>query len=416
LNTANESSVWGTLTGIRPAKKIEKAIESGMSKTEATNMLIKDYQVSPKRAKLSADIAEKTLSLKGSLDPHAISLYISIPFCPTRCAYCSFISNSVEKALKLIEPYIELLQNEITQTAQLVNELGLKVISVYIGGGTPTVLSANQLEIIMQQLNTAFDLSNLPEYTVEAGRPDTITIEKLNIMKQQGANRVCINPQSMSEDVLKAIGRKHTPEDIIASVKPAGDLGLILNMDIIAGLPGDTPKGFKNTLDTVIALNPENITIHTLSLKKGTKIMLEDTPRPIAKDVEEMLDYASDTLTNHNYIPYYLYRQKYTSGNFENTGWSKAGFEGLYNKLMMDEIGTVFAMGAGAVTKLVLPDDRIERIFNMKYPREYILNSDRISGKIETIIKYYTPLRSEALIHSLTGCKMEDNLCHTHII
>ena len=381
--------VWGTLTGIRPCKKIEKAIESGKSITEAIEILIHEYKVSPDRAKLSADVAVKTISLKRALEPNCISLYLGIPFCPTRCTYCSFISNSVEKALKLIEPYVELLLYEIKETAKVVKELDLNVISIYIGGGTPTVLSAVDLEKIMAEIKSSFDLSKLVEYTVEAGRPDTITIEKLKIIKKHDANRICINPQSMSIDVLNTIGRKHTPEDVFNTVALARDVGLTLNMDLIAGLPGDTPKNFNNSLNTILSFKPENITIHTLSLKKGTKIMLEDTSRPGASDVEKMLTYASKNLYKNDYFPYYLYRQKYTSGNFENIGWSKTGFEGLYNKLMMDEISSVFAMGAGGVTKLVLPNDRIERIFNFKYPREYILHKTRIIDKIDKIKELY---------------------------
>ena len=384
----NKSSVWGSLTGIRPAKIAEKLIESGVCKTSAAERLMQEYHVSAERAKLCADIAEKTLSLKSSLKPNDISLYISIPFCPTRCAYCSFVSNNVEKSFSLIEPYKNAILHELRETAKLVKELGLDIISVYIGGGTPTVLSPSDIGTIMKEVMSNFDLSNLREYTVEAGRPDTITNEALQVIKSQGANRICINPQSMSADVLAAIGRKHTSEDVLHAVKLAKGMNFELNMDIIAGLPSDTPDGFSKTLDSVLCLRPENITVHTLSQKKGTRIMLEKTALPAANDVESMLTTATKKLLGSGYLPYYLYRQKYISGGFENIGWSLSGFDGVYNKLMMDDIGTVFAVGAGGVTKLILPNGRIERMFNMKYPKEYILQASKITDKIEKVKKF----------------------------
>jgi len=382
------SPVWGTLTGIRPSKIVEKIMESGDSKISAANKLIQKFHVSPDRAKLCADIAQSSLHLKSSLEPHDISLYIGIPFCPSRCIYCSFVSNSVEKSFNLIEPYVNLLLSEISETAKLVKKLGLNIISVYIGGGTPTILSAQQLETIMQALSAEFDLSNLREYTLEAGRPDTISTDKLSIIKQMGATRICINPQTMSDDVLTAIGRKHTRANIIEATQLAKNTDLALNMDIIAGLPTDTPDGFRETLNAVLDLKPENITIHTLSQKKGSRLSLEDISIPGADDVEKMLNNASETLTSYNYNPYYLYRLKFTSGGFENIGWSLPRFDGLYNKLMMEDIGTVIGMGAGSVSKLVLPNGRIERIFNTKFPREYILQSSKIDDKIEKIKTY----------------------------
>jgi oxygen-independent coproporphyrinogen-3 oxidase len=284
-----------------------------------------------------------------------------------------------------MKPFVKTLLDEIILTAEVVRETGARVIAVYIGGGTPTALPAEALEEVMASLKNAFDFSSLREYTVEAGRPDTVTGQKLDIISRLGAQRVCVNPQSMSDDVLSAIGRKHTPEDVHNAVRLVRERGMALNMDIIAGLPADTPNGFRQTLDTVLNLNPENVTVHTLALKKGSRIMLEGTEIPDGKDVSGMLGYASQRLRENGFRPYYLYRQKFTSGGFENTGWSLQGFEGIYNICMMEELCTVIALGGGGVTKIIFPNGRIERVFNAKYPREYIMKADGIKEKLEIL-------------------------------
>jgi len=382
--------VWGTLTGIRPAKVAAKLLSSGKSAQSATEALSHEYRVSPDRAAMCVQTALKALALKGTLTPCDVALYVGIPFCPTRCAYCSFVSNNVERSFDLVEPFTDTLLKEIASIAKVASELGLRVIAIYFGGGTPTALPAQSLEAIMHTLGQSFDLSHLREYTVEAGRPDTITEQKLEIMSKSGATRVCINPQSMSAQVLSAIGRKHNPQDVCDAVRLVRQTGALLNMDIIAGLPCDTPDGFKQTLDTVLDLKPENITVHTLSLKKGSRIMLDGTEIPSGADVGTMLDYASRRLKSGGYEPYYLYRQKYISGGFENTGWSLPGCEGTYNICMMGELCTVLAAGGGGVTKLVSGDgSRIERVFNAKYPREYITRPEKIVKKIEEIRKFH---------------------------
>jgi len=377
--------VWGSLTGIRPAHIASAALESGASKASVIKTLTREYYVSPERAEMCVGAAQTSLALKRSLCPGDIALYVGIPFCPTRCAYCSFVSNSVQKSFGLIEPFVQALLREIDAAAETVRSLGLRAIAVYIGGGTPTALPDEALESIMAALKTSFDLSNIREYTVEAGRPDTLTGRKLEIISNLGADRVCVNPQSMSEDVLALIGRRHTPEDVLKAVKLVRQAGAALNMDVIAGLPGDSPAGFHQTLDTVLSLKPENITVHTLSLKKGSRITLEGTLIPSGADVSEMLGYASRRLQESGYMPYYLYRQKFTSGGFENTGWSIPGYEGIYNICMMEELCTVLALGGGGVTKLVSPGGRIMRIFNAKYPREYILREDKMAAKFDKI-------------------------------
>ena len=377
--------VWGSLTGIRPTRIASAALSEGMSDVSVVRKLTRDYYVATERAGMCVRAAKSSLALSYTLSPDDIALYVGIPFCPTRCAYCSFVSNSVEKSFGLIDPFVQTLLSEIEAAARVVDELGLRIITIYIGGGTPTALPPDALETIMTALKTSFDLSGIREYTVEAGRPDTITSHKLEIVRRLGAGRVCVNPQSMSAEVLEAIGRKHTPEDALEAARIVRESGMALNMDIIAGLPADTPGGFRHTLDTTLTFEPENITVHTLSLKKGSRIMLEGTRTPTGEDVSEMLGYASRRLSGNGYGPYYLYRQKYTSGGYENTGWSLPGHEGVYNICMMEELCTVLALGGGGVTKLVDPGGRIQRIFNAKYPREYIMQEDKQRAKFETI-------------------------------
>ncbi|MCL2820572.1 MAG: coproporphyrinogen dehydrogenase HemZ [Oscillospiraceae bacterium] len=376
-----EVKPWGTLTGIRPSKVAEKLLISGESADSVLNILKQKYLVLPDRAGICLETAEAAVRLKKSLGPKDIALYVGIPFCPTRCAYCSFVSNSVERSFSLIKPFTETLLREIDTMSKLVLELGLRIVCVYIGGGTPTSLDDATLEAVMAALEKSFDLSSLLEYTVEAGRPDTITADKLETIISHGADRICINPQSMSEDVLSAIGRKHSTKDVYDAVKLIRKSKAALNMDLIAGLPSDTVDGFSKSLDSILELMPENVTVHTLSLKKGSRIMLENTSVPDGAEVGEMLGYSLKRLRESMYNPYYIYRQKYISGGYENTGWSLPGHEGIYNKCMMDELCTVLALGGGGVTKLVTSDGRIERIFNAKYPREYIDMTEKMNEK-----------------------------------
>ena len=379
---------WGTLTGIRPGKVAEKLLLRGSSEQEVFETLISKYHVTTGRAELCVEVAKAAIRVRNSLSPKDVALYVGIPFCPTRCAYCSFVSNSVERSFKLIDPFVDILLQEIETLAQLVSELDLRIISVYIGGGTPTALPDVALEAVMAALAKSFDFSGLREYTVEAGRPDTITKSNLEIMTRLGAKRVCINPQSMIPDVLSTIGRRHSPDDVYTAAKLVRQTNATLNMDVIAGLPGDSTDGFKQTLDSVLELVPENITVHTLSLKKGSRVMLENTVIPSGSEVGEMLDYASVRLRESQYAPYYIYRQKYISGGFENTGWSIPGHEGIYNSCMMDELCTVLAVGGGGVTKIVTSDGRIERVFNAKYPLEYINMTEKMNDKIGRVREY----------------------------
>jgi len=321
---------------------------------------------------MALDTARTAIRVKKDLEIRDICLYVGIPFCPTRCTYCSFISSAVEKSKKFVAPYLDALTDEIKGVAEYIRALGLRVVSVYIGGGTPTTLSPDQLDGLLTALEENFDFSGLQEYTVEAGRPDTVTAEKLCVLSDHGVGRVSINPQSMQDDILKAIGRAHTAADIDAAMDLARGRFLI-NMDLIAGLPTDTAAGFAASLKQTLAFEPQNITIHTLALKKGAKLMLEDVAIPGGDVVAEMLDGAGVRLLDAGFRPYYLYRQKYTFGGFENVGWCKEGTESLYNVCMMEELRTVIALGAGGSTKLIThKGGKIQRIFNPKYPYEYI--------------------------------------------
>lgn len=386
--------VWGALTGIRPGKIVTAYLEEGMSDGAALSRFCREYDVSREKALLCLHTAKAGLRVKESRRPGDICLYIGIPFCPTRCAYCSFVSQAVEKSMKLVPPFLEALYKDIEATAEAARELGLRVISVYMGGGTPTTLSPGQLDELCGKLAGAFDLTSVRDYTIEAGRPDTITEEKLAVMCRHGVNRVSVNPQTMEDQVLEAIGRRHTAADVVEAIEKVRKFpSLTVNMDLIAGLPGDTPDGFSRTLDRVLSLNPENITVHTLSLKKGSRITSEGASLPPEEDVGVMINCAQEKLRAAGYAPYYLYRQKFMAGGFENVGWAKPGFENLYNICIMEELCTILSMGGGASTKLVSGTGRIERIFAPKYPFEYINSIEKVISDKSKIKEFYNGLQ-----------------------
>ncbi len=386
---------WGALTGIRPAKLVRSMMEGGMTAAQADRVLRETYCVSPARRRLTLESAAAGLKAKNELRPEEISLYIGIPFCPTRCAYCSFVSASVEKSFKLMEPYLEALTAEIDAAGRMVRETGLRVKSFYMGGGTPTTLSARQMDALLTKVNESFDLSGCAEYCIEAGRPDTIDREKLQVLLDHGADRISVNPQSLEAQVLEAIGRHHSPEDIERAMELAVSMGFPhVNMDLIAGLPADTPEGFRRTLDRCMTFGADNITVHTLSLKKGSRILLEGLPIPTAEDVAAMLDYADPALRARGFQPYYLYRQKYMSGSFENVGWCISGAEGLYNIYIMEELHSILSLGAGGSTKMVdTKRNRIERVFHPKFPLEYIQRPEKLAENLETFRRFHENMR-----------------------
>ena len=391
LRSGRPRPAWGALTGVRPGKLLSGMIGSGLSEKQALRRFIEEYDVSAERAELCLQTTRETLRAQASLGSRDVCLYVGIPFCPTRCAYCSFVSQSVEKSMKLIPPFLEALEREITATAAEVKALGLRPVSIYMGGGTPTTLNAAQLDRLCSVLEEQFDLSAIREYTVEAGRPDTITMDKLRVLRSHGVDRVSVNPQTMSDRVLELIGRRHTAADILTALSAVREVGgFDVNMDLIAGLPGDSTEGFRDTVEKVLELGVENITVHTLSLKKGSRITLEDTPIPSAAEVAEMLDYAGTQLTEAGYAPYYLYRQKFMSGGFENVGWAKEGRTNLYNICIMEELCSIIAMGGGGSTKLIRPDSgRNIRIMAPKYPLEYINSIEKTCREKEKICEFY---------------------------
>lgn len=378
---------WGALTGIRPARLASKAMEAGRTEEETRRLFEEEYFVSPERTNLALEAAKAGLKAKAGLRRDEISLYIGIPFCPTRCAYCSFVSADVQKALRLVDPFLSALHREVDAAGALLRRTGVKLRTIYIGGGTPTTLNPEQLDALLGWVRAAFDLSRLTEFTVEAGRPDTITPEKMAVLKERGVDRVSVNPQSMVDEVLEAMGRSHTAADTLRAYRIVRDAGLrAVNMDLIAGLPKDSVRGFRYTLDSVLDLAPENVTVHTLALKRGARLMLERQGLPDGAETAAMLDYAWPRLWEAGQVPYYLYRQKYMSGALENIGWCVPGYEGLYNICIMEELHTILALGAGGSTKLTDPDTgRIVRTANPKYPKEYIERIDALCAEKEAL-------------------------------
>lgn len=384
---------WGILTGVRPSKLIVKRL-SQFGEENARDWFLNTYKVSPEKTELAINVAKTELKIIERAGEKSFSLYISIPFCPTRCSYCSFVSHSInsEKAKSLVPDYIEKLLEELTFTAQMAKENGLRLTSVYWGGGTPTTLSENELDRTLTHIENAFDLSDCLEYTVEAGRPDTVTKEKLEILKKHKVGRISINPQTFSDSVLNAIGRRHTTAQTEEKFLLAKEVGFdAINMDLIAGLPTDTVESFKNSVNRAIELGADNITVHTLALKRSSTIVTENESDSVTdRDIWGMLDYAGKVLAENGYYPYYMYRQSKSLENLENVGWCKKDKECFYNVLMMEEYQSIFSVGAGAVTKLRSEDGSvIERIFNFKYPFEYISRFDEIIDKKERMKSFY---------------------------
>ncbi len=392
---------WGLLTGVRPAKLYSKLL-SQSGKAETDRYFRETLRVSDEKISLCAETVEPEQEITAKSNPDSFSLYVSVPFCPSRCSYCSFVSHSVDKAGKLINDYVKLLCEELRETGRIAKEQKLHLETVYIGGGTPVALTAQQIRTVMTAIRDNFDLSGISEYTVEAGRPDAIDEAKLTAIKEGGATRISVNPQTMNDGVLKAIGRNHTAEQTIEAFKLARRVGFDnINMDLIAGLPTDTADSFKNTLDTILSLDPESITVHSLSVKKASNLSISGSLPEIenGKTASEMVRYARKTLTENGILPYYMYRQSKTVGNLENVGYAKMGYEGLYNVYIMDETHTILACGASAVTKLRAPNgDYIERIFNFKYPYEYISRYDEMVARKDGIGSFYTA-------HPLKPCK-----------
>ena len=392
---------WGMMTGVRPVRIIHDLRAMGATEAEIEDRFLGHFACTSEKFALARGIADLQRPVLENAGPMDCSVYAGIPFCPTRCSYCSFVSRTVgDKATRaLVQPYVDKLCEELTAIRRTADRCGLRIRTFYIGGGTPTSLSAAQLEQLMGHIARTFDLASLEEYTVEAGRPDCTDAEKLRIIKQYGATRISINPQTFSDEVLRNIGRRHTAQDILdcfAQARAAGHENI--NMDLIAGLPGDTVDGFTHSLKQAIALNPENITVHTLTLKRASNLVVEH--RAAAYDDVAAMLAQGDLLWQAGYRPYYLYRQKGTLQNLENIGWAKPGKECLYNIYIMEEVHTILSAGAAGSTKLVIPGKRhgkIERIFNFKYPTEYIDRFDEVLARKRGVEEFYERYTTQTL-------------------
>ena len=384
---------WGILTGVRPARLFIETVKN-MGYENAVGYFLDVLKVSDNKISLLSETAKSEENIIALSKDNSFSLYVSIPFCPTRCSYCSFISNSVDKANGIIPSYIEYLLKEIEYVSEIVKTKNLRLETVYIGGGTPTTLSTKELSVILEKIRNNFDFSTCREFTVEAGRPDTITMEKLVTLKGYGVSRISINPQTLSNEVLSAIGRKHTAKQFFESFELARKVGFNnINTDLIAGLPKDTFESFCGTIDEIIKLSPENVTVHSLSMKRASTLTAVGFSPEIDAGVlsTKMVEYARTSLTKAGIFPYYMYRQSKTVGNLENVGYSKKGFEGLYNVFIMDETHSIIACGASAATKLRNPiDGKIERIFNFKYPFEYLSRFDEQIKRKQKIYGFYS--------------------------
>ncbi len=389
---------WGTITGIRPAKTVRQMLFEGNSEEEIASYFKKCFAASEKKIALAISVAKNELEIINTNKDDEIGLYLGIPFCPTRCLYCSFVSTDLKHSKKYVDDYVSLLCKEIEYASILAKQNNLKIGSIYIGGGTPTSLSENYLELILSALNENFDLKNASEFCIEAGRPDTITKEKLLIFKRYGVDRISINPQTINKKTLELIGRAHSPEDIKNAFYLARECGFDnINADVIAALPGETLEDFIYTLNEIDRFSPENITVHTMSIKRGSALhqrlaSYDLTDRSVA---EKMLDYSQQFMQNTNRVPYYMYRQKNMMGNLENVGYSKLGYFSRYNINIMEEVQSILALGAGASGKAVAKNsERLERVFNFKGPYEYITRFDEILKKKDEFFKILNELNN----------------------
>lgn len=386
-----KAPAWGALTGIRPSKVAANYLRKGMDKDRAIKAMSEDYFVSGERAELAVSCAMRAEELAMNAKKNDMSLYVGIPFCVSRCRYCSFVSHSIEKARHLVSPYLSMLAREIEMLGDAAKEAGLTLKSVYIGGGTPTSLENDELAFVMSCVSKNFDITKIEEYTVEGGRPDTLTSDKIRTIRECGATRISVNPQTMNDEILKAMDRRHTAEDVVNAIREVRSIGgLSINADLIAGLPSDTVESFRNSVNRMIELSPENITIHTLAIKKGSDLHREKYVLPDGEETAEMVEYGMHKLLESGYSPYYLYRQKYMSGNLENVGYSKEGYASVYNNYIMDELHTILSVGAGGVTKLIDHENgQIERIFNPKYPYEYNNAVEKIAETQKKIVEFF---------------------------
>ena len=383
---------WGILTGVRPAKVMTKHIDSD-GEEAAKQYFVHRLYADPKKAELAAIVSNAERQIMDTTTPESISLYVGIPFCTSRCTYCSFVSECIAspRARKLYPAYFEKLLEEIRVTGQSAREKGRVLRTVYVGGGTPSTLTAEQTRELLDTIHASFDFSHCNEVTFEAGRADSITEDKLRAMYEGGADRISINPQTMTDAILEAVGRRHTVQDVYDVFQAARRVGYEnINMDLIAGLPGDSPENFERSLKDVIALDPESVTVHTLAYKRSSSLIPTKELFARGQETSQMVDTANELLASAGYAPYYMYRQTRSVGNLENVGWAKPGCESAYNVFMMEECQDIFACGAGAVTKMLVPGTTdIIRVFNYKYPYEYVDRFDQLIANKSKVRAFY---------------------------
>ena len=379
---------WGISTGIRPAKTARMMLDEDKNDREILRYMQEEFFITPQKAQLSLDVAKKEFGLLKNRMENGVGLYIGIPFCPTRCSYCSFISQAMAHNQKFVQPYVEALSKEIEETARMAEDLGFKAETIYFGGGTPTTLSPENLNILIKKVKKSFDVSSLKEFTVEAGRPDTFSDEMLGVLAENKVNRISINPQTMNQKTLDRIGRKHSVEETIRAFEMTKKYDCFsINADLIAGLPGESIEDFQRTVSDVCELSPHAVTVHTMYLKRAARLIDDFEKLRFADNMDKMVQYSYDFLTEKGYNPYYMYKQKNTLGNLENVGFSFDGYESLYNIYIMEEIQTILAMGGGASTKMV-KGDRIERVFNPKEAADYINRIDEIIDKKRKALEF----------------------------
>ena len=370
---------WGALSGVRPTKLTTRHLLAGGDAVSADALLRDSFFVTAPRRKLCIEASQASVKAASLLAPEDVSVYVGIPFCPTRCAYCSFVSQTAGSADKLLVPFLDCLLREVETVGALLRQSGRRVRTVYFGGGTPTTLSTAQISALMDAISAHLDLGAVIEYTVEGGRPDTLTPDKLEAIRARGATRMSINPQTMNDRVLEAVGRRHTTAQTVSAYEMARAAGFSgINMDLIAGLPTDTFDSFQSSVRQVLALRPSNITVHTLALKKGADLFFRRGQLADADEMAAMVDEASRLLREAGYVPYYLYRQKYMSGSFENVGWCRDGDLCLYNIYMMEELHSIISLGGAGMSKINLSPTRLQRFHNPKFPTEYIAKLDDV--------------------------------------
>nr|WP_294469022.1 coproporphyrinogen dehydrogenase HemZ [uncultured Sellimonas sp.] len=395
--TTGKRLPWGSLTGVRPTKMFMQKLEEGVPDQEILHWIEREHFVSEEKAELGLAIAKRERELLSRLDyEHGYSLYVGIPFCPTTCAYCSFTSYPIAQYLERTDAYLDALCKELSYIAEVSKEK--KLNTIYLGGGTPTSLSAEQLDRLLGHLEKEFSYEHLLELTVEAGRPDSITREKLEVLKAHGIDRISVNPQTMQQKTLDLVGRRHTVEDVVRTFDLARELGFEnINMDLIAGLPGETPEDMEDTLRKIKKLHPDSLTVHALAIKRASRLRQEQRSgegftghQLSAGDLTAMIDAAYRCAEEMGLVPYYLYRQKNMAGNFENVGYAEVDKAGIYNILIMEEKQSIIAAGAGASTKIVLPEEvempgsrkkkmtKLIRIENVKNVDEYIARIDEM--------------------------------------